>query len=173
MTSCDKVNRSAFVRSVVRHFGKEVTCVRQAYIIDRGARGSECLTCFVCLCCVPLSQSHCVVECYCLLEEEEWERASKIAHMPWINRLIRERNPKKKEEPSWKSLQAGRWRSGVAGGGESQTSGYLRFICEHLCSAARTHAGQKTIFNPALRWPVSTIALLRGCSSSSDEQEPT
>lgn len=82
--------------------------------------------------------------------------------MRWINRRIGERNQKKVEEVSSHSLQAGeRWRSGAAGGGDSETSGSLGIICGHLDSDRRTHAGQKTIFNLVLhrRMSYSTIFL--------------
>lgn len=93
--------------------------------------------------------------------------------MRWINRWIGERNQKKVEEVSSNSLQAGgRWRSGAAGGGESETSGRLGFICEHLDSDSRTHAGQKTIFNFALHRRIYCSTLhLWGFSSPHVQQE--
>lgn len=54
----------------------------------------------------------------------------------------------------------GRWRSDPAGGGETKTWALLGFIARHLISDLRTHAGQKTVLNPVLRWRVSHPVVL-------------
>ena len=91
--------------------------------------------------------------------------------MHWITCWIWEPNTQK---GGWGSLEAAGGWSGVAGVGESLTSGHFTFLLpKQRAPAPRTHAGQKTLPDPALRRCVPGASLLpRRGATSSGEQEP-